>query len=160
MRFDLNFFGNTKAVAQELLGLFCVLQNIILAIGLESDDHSFVRDLIARTGQNGSRGRESADEYLRQIAEIHIGQFRGRIPHEKFQLLQSVLLFYGLTERLKLLFCKIVLRLCVQTDGSCFPVKFCVDDGKALQRLRQILRQRKARKQRGEIYFIHGLVPV
>ena len=42
--------------------------------------------------------------------------------------------------------CKIVLRLCVQTDGSCFPVKFCVDDGKALQRLRQILRQRKARK--------------
>ncbi len=79
------------------------------------------------------------------------GRSPRRIPHEKSQFPQPYFLFNGPTERLKLLFCKILLRLCVQTDGACFPVKFRVDDGKASERLHQILRRRSPETARGNI---------
>ena len=155
MRLDLDLFGNAEAVAQELFGLFCVLQNAVLAVGLEPDDDGLVRDLVACSCQNGGRRRKGADKHLRQIAEIHIRKLRGGIAHRKLQFPQAIFLFNVPAERLQLLFCQILLRLRVQTDGARFPVKLRVDDDKASERLRQLLRQREARKQRGEINFIH-----
>ena len=157
VRLDLDLFGYAETVAQELLGLLRVLQNAVFSVGLEPDDDGLVRDRIAGARQNGGRRRKGADKHLRQIAEIHIRKLFGGITHRKLQLLQTVLFFHGPAERLELLFCKIVLRLRVQTDGARFPVQLGVDDGKTLKRLRQLLRQRKVRKQRGEIYFIHGM---
>ena len=155
MRLDFDLLRHAEALAQELLALFGVLEDGILAVGAQMDGHGVILDRILCPGQNGGRGRERADEHLRQIAEIHIRKLRGGIAHRKLQFPQAIFLFNVPAERLQLLFCQILLRLRVQTDGARFPVKLRVDDGKASERLHQILRQREARKQRREINFIH-----
>ena len=80
-----------------------------------------------------------------------------RITHRKLQRLQAVGLFYGPAVRLGLLFRDIGGRLRVQADGTRLPVQLSMDDGETLKRLRQPVRRFKARKQRGKIYFIHGM---
>ena len=61
-----------------------------------------------------------------------------RITHRKLQRLQAVGLFYGPAERLELLFREILLRLRVEADGSRIPVELGMDDGEALERLREL----------------------
>ena len=156
MRLDFDLLRHAEALAQELLALFGVLEDGILAVGAQMDGHGVILDRILRPGQNGGRGRERADEHLRQIAEVHMRQLLFRITHRKLQRLQAVGLFYGPAERLELLFREILLRLRVEADGARIPVELGVDDGEALERLRQLLRRLKAWEQRGEKYFTHS----
>ena len=156
VRLDFDLLRHAEALAQELLALFGVLEDGILAVGAQMDGHGVILDRILRPGQNGGRGRERADEHLRQIAEVHMRQLFFRITHRKLQRLQAVGLFYGPAERLELLFREILLRLRVEADGARIPVELGVDDGEALERLRQLLRRLKAWEQRGEKYFTHS----